>query len=63
MPNSTTPAGQASVSPKAIYCAEAGPAMAPSAENMTLVPATAGPETSCHEEPESAATNAGITPA
>ncbi len=37
--------------------------MALSAENITSEPATVGPDTSCQEEPKSAATMAGIMPA
>ena len=63
MPNSSTPTRKASVSPRTTYWAEAGSAMALSAENMTSEPATVGPDTNCQDEPNSAPTMAGIMPA
>ena len=61
--NSITPTRKASVSASSTYCADAGSAIALSAENITSEPATVGPDTSCQEEPNSAATTAGIMPA
>ena len=63
MVNSITPTRKASVSARTTYWSEAGTAMALSAEAMTSDPATVGPDTSCQDEPNSAATIAGIMPA